>query len=69
MKKDVPPAVAIAIVVVIVAVAGLLFLRAGKRAAPVGPAASGSGGGMPPQVSAELQKRMGGVQPPRPQGQ
>ncbi|HVK04129.1 MAG TPA: hypothetical protein VM490_11680 [Armatimonadaceae bacterium] len=71
MKKDVSPAVAVAVIIaVVVVVAGFLFVRAGRP--PVAPAAGAAGSGaaaMPPQVTAELQKRMGGVQPPRAAGQ
>lgn len=60
MKQSVPPAVAIgAIVAALVILAAFVFLRSGNRSAapPTGP----TGGGMPPQVAAEIQKRLAGT--------
>jgi hypothetical protein len=62
MKREIPPAVAVVAVLVIVGIAAFAYWRAGQAGLR---ATDPSLSAMPPQVAAELQKRMGGVQPPR----
>ncbi len=65
MKKEVSPLVAIAALVVFLGVAAFVYLRAERRTAP--PVAGNSGGGgMPPQVSAEIKRRLDSVKTTKP---
>jgi uncharacterized membrane protein len=58
MKKQVSPVVAIAALVVFLGIAAFVYVRSDRRApAAAGPGASGTGG-MPPQVSAEIKRRL-----------
>lgn len=65
MKKEVSPLVAVAALVVILGISVFAYLRS-ERGAPV--AANSASGGMPPQVSAEIQRRMreAKTNPPKP---
>jgi hypothetical protein len=62
MKKQVNPLAAVAAVLVLLGIAAFAFWRH-ENSAPLPPTAPGASA-MPPQVTEELQKRMGGVQPP-----
>jgi hypothetical protein len=63
MKKEVSPLVAIGALVVLLSFAFIAYLRYDRRA----PAAAAPGAnGMPPQVSAEIKRRMDQVKSARP---
>jgi hypothetical protein len=66
MKKEVSPLVAIAALVVLLSIAAVAYLRYDRRA-PVAadPGASGTSG-MPPQVSAEIKRRLDQAKSARP---
>ncbi len=59
MKKEVSPVIAIAAAVAVIAVAGFALWRSEHRSPPPGDTS-----GMPPQVGAELKRRMGTIQQP-----
>jgi len=62
MKKQVNPLVAVGAVLVLLGIAAFAFWRH-ENSAP--PANAPGATAMPPQVTEELQRRMGGVQPSR----
>jgi hypothetical protein len=63
MKKEVSPLVAIAALVIFLSIAAFAYLRTDRRA-PV--AADPGASGMPPQVSAEIKRRLDQAKSARP---
>ena len=61
MKQIISPIYVALVVVVILGLAGLIYWRVEQKATALPP---GDTGGMPPQVSEELRRKLGGVQPP-----
>lgn len=61
MKQKISPVYAVIAIVVILGVAGLAYWRFEKVTGA--PTADPAGSGMPPQVTEELQRKLGGVQP------
>jgi hypothetical protein len=58
MNKEVSPRVAIAALIVFLGIAAVAYLRYERRPSVAAGTSATGAGGMPPQVSAEIQKRL-----------